>query len=123
MQLHQFARDGVRVADDRDAAHAVRLMEAAFLEVIRKPLARHPAHRHDAIDRRPVGIVDRPVPVILLGLALRGPAGDDAHCIDIDLPSRCRASAFTPATCAANSSSFPFGVIENNASQLRIANA
>ena len=45
-------------------------------------------HRQNIVDGCPIGIVDHGMPIIILRLPCRGPAGDDAHRIDIDIPAR-----------------------------------
>ncbi len=43
------------------------------------------AHRQQPVDRRPVGLIHDAMTVIILSLAQRRPAGDDADGIDADL--------------------------------------
>src|SRR4051812_13803405 len=62
------------------------LMITALLEVVWKRLARDTPHRHNAVHCCPVSVVDHPVAIIFLCLALRPATGDDADSIDIDFP-------------------------------------
>ena len=86
LQSRERLRDPVRVADHQQAAHAVGVMVALALELL---LAdgrdRNVLLAEDAVDRRPVAVLDRGVVVILLGLLLGRPAGDDADRIDVEL--------------------------------------
>ena len=125
-QIGKRAGDVVGVADQRQAAHAVRVAGALLSEFLhRHGLRRDVLHRQDEVDGVPVGALDDAV-VLLLGLLLRRPAGDDADRVDSRSRGLARALASLArartlllrsprATCARPA--------VKNASQLRIANA
>ena len=76
----------VGVAHDRQSAHALRVSGADLLKLLRwRVLRRDVLERENIVDRPPVGMLHDGVMVVVLGLLLGGPAGDDAHRIDAEL--------------------------------------
>src|SRR5580700_9648948 len=76
----------IGIADDRQAAHALGVLAALgqiFLH--RHGLRRDVLQRQNAVDRRPVGVLDDAVMEILLGFLLGRPAGDNSNRVAADL--------------------------------------
>src|SRR5262245_52687382 len=83
-QVGERLRDLVGIADHQEAAHAVHLALTLALEFgLAHGRARDVPLPEDAVDRRPVAILDHGVAVVLLGLLPGAPAGDDADRVDI----------------------------------------
>src|SRR5215510_9359022 len=90
-QVDELLRHMVGVAHDGQAAHALGVL-AALGEVFlhRHGVGADVLQRQDAVDRRPVGVLDDAVLIIVLRLAFRRLAGDDAHRIDAELAPQLR---------------------------------
>src|SRR5215813_1921145 len=85
-EVDELLRHVVGVAHDGQAAHALGVL-AALGEVFlhRHGVGADVLQRQDAVDRRPVGVLDDAVLIIVLGLAFGRLARDDADRIDAEI--------------------------------------
>jgi hypothetical protein len=87
-------------------------------------LRRDVLHRQDVVDRRPVGVLDDAVAMIIRDLLRGGSPSHYPHSIDVDLAVALPRQRLTFATCCTvTSTEMPRETFENNASQLRFANS